>query len=250
MDLVLDIGNFRLKGAIFEEDNLKTPFRIPLDLSILKKGLEGKKFERILISSVNSPFAAQVKILFSELGLPFPLLDFSSVKVNLKVEEPEQVGQDRIANVYGALHHFPQNDCIVVDIGTAVTFDFIGCGGDYLGGAIYPGVDIGAKALNAYTDLLPLVEIERPESPIGKTTKAHLQIGLYWGLLGAIERIIFEMRSVKENPSTIQVIATGGGIETLGEQFSQDLSDLVDLIDPMLTLVGIHEILKEKHDVR
>lgn len=248
MDLVLDIGNFRLKGAFFEGDQVVDPFSSPPEMETLEGMLASRPIERTLISSVNHPVEMEVKALFEKRGLPFQLLDVANVGVKLKVEEPKAVGQDRIANVYGALYHFPQNDCIVVDLGTAVTFDYVGCDGSYLGGAIYPGMDIGAKALDEYTHLLPLVEPKRPPFPVAKTTESHIQSGLYWGLLGAIERITDEMRASSPNPSEVMVLATGGGIGKISpEEFAQDLSDLVDRIDPSLTLIGLHEILKEKN---
>lgn len=247
MDLVLDIGNFRLKGAFFEGDRIVSQFGLPYDMDALKGVLSAYKSDATLISSVNQTAEAQVRELFASLNIPFNLLDFSNVKVKLDVDEPEQVGHDRIANVYGALFHFPSNDCIVIDLGSAVTFDYVGCNGHYLGGAIYPGVDIGAKALAQYTQLLPEVEIEKPPEPVAKTTKTHIQSGLYWGLLGAIERIVFEMQDLSPTPSDVKVIATGGFLRREHiEEFPQDLGDLVDLIDPALTLIGLHEIMKEK----
>lgn len=247
MDLVLDIGNFRVKGAFFDGDRVVSQFSVPYDSAVLKGILTSYKSEATLISSVNLAGQTQVKELFDALNIPFNLLDFSKVGVKLDVEEPEQVGHDRIANVYGALFRFPQNDCIVVDLGTAVTFDYVGCDGSYKGGAIYPGIDIGAKALHQYTSLLPEVELEKPPFPVAKTTKTHIQSGLYWGLLGAIERITFEMRSLSASPSDVKVIATGGFLNRNNlEQFPQDVGDLVDLIDPSLTLIGLHEMMKEK----
>lgn len=247
MDLVLDLGNYRLKGAFFQEDQVVDSFVLPPEKDLLRKVLIQRKADAILLSSVHSNFEKEICQVLEEMKLPYQTLDFSSVKVQLDVDEPEQVGPDRIANVYGALYHFPHNDCIVVDLGTAVTFDYVVCSGKYLGGAIYPGADLGAKALAEYTDKLPQVEVTKPLFATAKTTKTHIQSGLYWGLLGAIERITFEMRSSSENPSNVKVLATGGLLRTLGpENFAQDLSDLVDLIDPQLTLIGIHEIMKEK----
>lgn len=245
MDLVLDIGNFRVKGAFFEGDRVVSQFSVPYDMTVLKGILSAYKSDTTLVSSVNRTGEAQIKDLFIELNIPFNLLDFSKLAVKLEVDEPEQLGHDRIANVYGALYHFPQNDCIVVDLGTAATFDYVGCNGSYLGGAIYPGVDIGAKALSQYTSLLPEVEMEKPPSPVAKTTKTHIQSGLYYGLLGAVERITFEMRALSPSPSDVRVIATGGFLRRI-EEFAQDLGDIVDLIDPALTLIGLHEIMKEK----
>ncbi len=247
MDLILDIGNFRVKGALFEEERVVDLFSIPPEMERLRDLLSRAPITNTLISSVNKSVEEDTQTLFSSLNIPFNLLDFSSLKVRLDVDEPEQVGHDRIANIYGALFHFPYNDCIVVDIGTAVTFDYIGSNGSYLGGAIYPGIDIGAQALHEYTSLLPKVEAVKPPSPVAKTTETHIQSGLYWGLLGAIERIAFEMRTLSKTPSDVKIIATGGAIKNPNlPDLSRELSDLVDLIDPALTLVGIHEIMKEK----
>lgn len=243
MDLVLDIGNFRVKGAFFDGDQVIESFVIRPEKEHLEKALEGKRADDVLISSVNTEIEPMVREVLASQGFSYNVLDFSTGKVVLDVDEPESVGHDRIANVYGALFHFPQNDCIVVDLGTAVTFDYAGCDGRYLGGAIYPGMDIGAKALAQYTSKLPEVKTIKPPVPIAKTTETHIQSGLYWGLLGAIERITFEMRSTSQNPSNVKIIATGGLLKEIN---IEDLSDLIDLIEPQLTLIGIHEIMKEK----
>ena len=250
MDVVLNIGNFRIKGAFFDGSRLKDFFSIPLEIETLKRILSGYQIDEILISSVNTPIEKKVVSLLETLHLKFSLLDYSTLKVKLEVDEPQQLGHDRIANVYGALFHFPQNDCIVVDLGTAVTFDYIGCNGSYLGGAIYPGVDIGAQALADYTDRLPLVEVEKPPYPIAKTTKTHIQSGLYWGLIRSGRENYFQMRQSSSSPSDVKIIGTGGLLsKTGGESFTQDLTDIVDIIDPVLTLIGLHEIMKEKKHV-
>lgn len=247
MDLVLDIGNFRLKGAFFEGDHIVDSFVIQPDIEQLNTVFNNRVANRCMISSSNSALHSAVEGLLREYDIAYSFLDYRQVKVKLDVDEPEQVGPDRIANVYGALFHFPQNDCIVVDLGTAITFDYIGCDGRYLGGAIYPGIDIGAKALDMYTEKLPEVKIEKPPFPLAKTTVTHIQSGLYYGLLGAIERITFELRKSSPSPSDVKIIACGGLLRQLGpESFSEDVSELVDLIDPQLTLIGIHEIMKEK----
>lgn len=247
MDLVLDIGKFRVKGAFFEADRIDRFFVLPLDMALLSTTLASRGMEKAIVSSTNPSYDAQVKTLLTSLGVAYHPIDFSTVKIALSVEEPQLLGHDRIANVYGALFRFPQNDCIVVDLGKAVTFDYVGSTGSYLGGAIYPGVDLGMEALAQYTEKVAKVAIEYPEEAVGKTTKGQVQSGLYWGLLGAIERIVSEMRQNSPSPSDVKIIATGGAILSLSpEKFTKDLSDLVDLIDPALTLIGIHEIMKEQ----
>lgn len=244
MDLVLDIGNSRIKGGFFQEKTLVESFAVP---SASKEQwishFERHALERTLISSVNAQAEEMMKDYLGQKKIGYQLLHYQDVKMALDVDEPEQLGHDRIANAYGALAHFPINDCIIVDIGTAITVDFVAKEGHYLGGMIYIGPSLCAKALADYTDKLPLVDFEKPETVLAKTTKTHLQSGIYYGQLGAIERMIAEIRSNVPSPSSVKVIATGGA--TLSEVFKEDLKELVDVINPHLTLIGLHEILEE-----
>jgi type III pantothenate kinase len=238
MNLVIDIGNSRIKAAFFLEGKMESRFGGSLDE--FKKFIGGKKPERILASSVNGEMAKEVEKTLA--GIEW--LKVEEFEKRLDVEDKKEVGADRIANIYGALYHFPSNDCIVVDIGTAVTFDYVTKDGNYLGGAIYPGMGISAKGLAEETHALPEVRIVKPESAMGKTTVGHIQSGVYFGMLGAVERIVAELKLTQESPSSVMVLATGGMTEQ--QEFREDLSDFVDCVDPHLTLVGLNEILTER----
>ncbi len=245
-DLVIDIGNSRIKAALFQEDRLVGTRSVNTDAfssEVLDQWINGKPIDHLLISSVNQKAENLLKEALEIRKQAYTILDFSTVKMRLDVDEPEALGHDRIANAYGALSHFPINDCIIIDIGTAVTADLVTKDGSYAGGMIYPGPALSAKALADYTDKLPLATVTKPDSPLGKTTMAHLQSGIYYGLLGAVERLIAELRLTAPSPSSIKVLATGGFTTTEG--IAEDLTELVDLIDPNLTLVGLHEIQKE-----
>jgi type III pantothenate kinase len=254
-NLVIDIGNSRIKLGIFRDDQLESAHAVAISSfsrEILHALIKGKEIQHTLISSVNRPAEENVVQAISVLQLPYSRLDFSKIALKLDVEEPRAVGHDRIANAYGALKVFPTADCIVIDIGTALTADYISKEGAYLGGMIYPGPTLCAKALADYTDKLPLVTVFKPDSPLGKTTEAHLQSGIYYGLLGAIERLIAELRTTASSPSSVKVLATGGAIaiEDTGIggskiAFVEDLKELVDFINPHLTLIGLNEIQKE-----
>jgi type III pantothenate kinase len=234
MNLVIDIGNTRIKGAYFEGDRLVEVF----------EGLEFGKYpvQKTLVASVDSGKNESVFEALKKLGIAYTLLDVKAFAPMLDVIDKNEVGADRIANMYGALTHFPLNDCVIVDIGTAVTFDFVQKEGRYLGGAIYPGAGMSAESLHTKTHALPHVKIEHPLSVLGKTTEEHIQIGIMYGMLGAIERIVYEMRHL--SPGS-QVIATGG-MTMNDEWFANELEDFVDLIDPNLTLIGLKEILKDR----
>ena len=244
MDLVLDIGNSRIKGGLFNGNELVEFFGFDTNDSLVRF-VEGKSINHVLIASVNTKAEGPVRSYLQEKKIDFHFLDNAKVKLILDVDEPEALGHDRIANAYGALARFPLNDCIVVDIGTAITVDFIVKEGRYLGGMIYPGAGLCAKALNDYTDKLPLVAPKKPGSALAKTTETHLQAGIYYGQLGAIERMIDELRVTALSPSSVKVIATGGATMIDKTELIEDLKDLADIIDPHLTLCGLREIHEE-----
>lgn len=243
--LVLDIGNSFIKGGLFKDKTLLESFSMPHSLvqEKLMSHIQGKKVSHSLISSVNSQAEKAVTDCLQKQKISYIFLDYKQLKLVLEVDEPDQLGHDRIANAYGALTLFPLNDCIVMDIGTAITADYIAKEGKYLGGMIYPGAELCAKALAEYTDRLPLVQVQKPESALAKTTQSHLQSGIYYGQLGALERMIDALKLTAFSPSSIKVIATGGG--TRNADLIDDLKELVDHIDSHLTLVGLHEILIE-----
>lgn len=255
LDLVIDIGNTRIKGGIFEEKKLVDSFAFSsekVETELLMQHLQGKPIKNVLISSVNAKAEDPIKYYLQQQKIDFILLDYSKIKLVLDVDEPEALGHDRIANAYGALARFPINDCIVVDIGTAITVDYVAKEGRYTGGMIYVGAMLCARALSQYTDKLPLIQPKKPDSPLAKTTETHLQSGIYYGQLGAIERMIDELRQTSLAPSSIKVIATGGATQINDKDVSfekvsliEDLKELVDYIDPHLTLLGLREILYE-----
>lgn len=251
LDLVIDIGNSHIKGAIFQENALVSAFIHPSSSFSTKNfsiSLQEKEIQNCLVASVNAAAEKEIIAALQALHIPFQMLDAKKLKIVLDVEEKEEVGADRIANCYGSLFHFPTNDCIIIDIGTSITFDFITKSGHYTGGAIYPGFDISAKALAEHTDRLPYVSIAKPASALGKTTETHIQSGIYYGLLGAVERIIAELKNTHPSPSSVKVLVTGGPTHPtnpLSQNLKEDLEEFIDLTDPYLTLVGLHEILKE-----
>ncbi|MBS0603626.1 MAG: type III pantothenate kinase [Verrucomicrobia bacterium] len=255
LDLVLDIGNSLIKGGLFNDKTLVDEFALashPMPKDQLMRHIGGKPIKNVLVSSVNSKAEEPIRNSLEQQNIPYTFLDFAKLKLILDVDEPEQLGHDRIANAYGALARAPLNDCIVVDIGTAITVDFIAKEGRYLGGMIYLGAGLCAKALSDYTDKLPLVSFKKPSSALAKTTETHLQGGIYYGQLGAIERMIAELQMTALSPSSVKVIATGGATRIDDTnvcadkvEFIDDLKELVDFIDPHLTLVGLHEILTE-----
>lgn len=248
MHLVLDIGNSRVKGAFFQESAIVDVFAIslhPFSPEDLMTRLQNKKVTRALIASVNNNAEPAIEDVLKRSSIPFWKPSVLDTNMILEVEEKEAVGIDRIANCYGALSQFPQNDCVVIDVGTAATCDLVSKKGQYLGGMIYPGPEMSLSALAKETALLPSVPFAKPSSVLGGTTKTHIQNGIYFGLLGALERIVAELRNALPSPSSAMVIATGGAFAHCPE-LEQEGQDFIDRFVPYLTLVGLHEILQEK----
>jgi type III pantothenate kinase len=164
-----------------------------------------------------------------------PFVLQAGVKTGLKVRyrNPGEVGSDRIAGAIAAAQLHPARDLIVVDCGTATTFDVITAAGDYLGGAILPGLGVSADALASHTAKLPRVEIARPETALGRTTVESIQSGLYHGHVGAIRHLVAELRREAFAGAEPRVIGTGG----VARMFAGER--LFDEIVPELVLWGL-----------
>ncbi|HEY5995961.1 MAG TPA: type III pantothenate kinase, partial [Candidatus Deferrimicrobiaceae bacterium] len=152
----------------------------------------------------------------------------------IKMDNPKEVGADRIVNAVAA-HARHRKACIVVDFGTATTFDYIAANGDYMGGVIAPGAGISAEALFREASKLPRVEIAKPATVVGKNTVAAMQSGMFYGYVALIDGIIDRMR--KELKLDPIVIATGGLARTIAAESSK-----IHVIDENLTLEGLRII--------
>lgn len=151
--------------------------------------------------------------------------------VPIKVENPREVGADRIVNVAGAWDLFRES-LLVVDFGTATTFDVVGEGGAYLGGAIAPGLETSLEALVRRTAKLRQVEISAPERATGRTTEQAMQAGLFYGYAGLVEGLVNRLKS--ENPGLSRVVATGGLAPVL-----KPAIPAIDKVEEALTLHGL-----------
>jgi len=199
-------------------------------------GLDWSQITGIALSSVVPPITPA----FVELGRRYlkhdPLIVTHQIKTGVKIliDYPAEIGADRILNALGArtIHGTP---CIVVDFGTATTFDAISREGDYLGGAIAPGLGIAAEALFSRTAKLPRIELTAPPAAIGRNTVHAMQSGLVLGYVGLIEGLVARIRT--ELGGRAKVVATGGMAHILAE-----LTPAIEAVDPMLTLEGLRMI--------
>lgn len=261
VDLVLDVGNTTVGGAFFQNDMILETFHLSsthLKEKDLDARVKNKKIEHVMIGSDHVASGLICLRYFQEKKIPIFELTHEDLSIILDVDQVKEVGADRIANTYGGLYAHPNQDLIIVDMGTALVFDVVARERRFLGGAIAPGLHISAKALSEYTDKLPYVEIAKPKSCLSKSTIGNIQSGVYYGLIGTIEKIVQEIKTIHFGQGNALVIATGAlaGLSDfepdtsllaqLRKDLEQDLKKTIDYFEPDLTFFGLHERLKEK----
>lgn len=236
MQLVVDCGSQEIKAGLFEEDRLVHSFNGKHPEQLLEL-LKDKKIEKGLIAGDST--SQEMATLLSTQGFPCRVLETKDFG-KLATDETLQLLQPvRIANIYGALSHFPSNDCVIVDLGATIRFDYVTKQGVYQGGAVFPDFEAVFHEL----EKTPFPDLGGPVESIGKDKLAQAKSGCYFGVLGAVERIVAELRLSSEAPSNVMSIATGG--PTRFPEIQKDLQDFIDIVDPQLTLIGLNQILKE-----
>jgi type III pantothenate kinase len=250
MLLCLDIGNSQIHGGVFDDAVLRLQFRKtthPLGatdefgmflLTVLREnGVDPRTVTRVAICSVVPPALYPVRSACLKYFRVEPFVLQAGVKTGLKVKyrNPHEVGSDRIAGAVAAVLRRPATDLIVVDCGTATTFDVVTAAGDYLGGAIMPGIGISVDTLAGKTAKLPTIEIARPGPVLGRSTVESIQSGVYHGHVGAIRQLVAELAREAFAGRRPAVIGTGGFARLLEPE------QLFDEIVPELVLLGLRQ---------
>lgn len=232
--LLIDNSNTRTKFTIGTADGLEPWLeRVPtseISPSVLDTTLAGQQFDAVMLCSVVPEKAAIMAAYFSDK--PFQQLScHSKLGIRIDYPKPEQIGADRLANAVGvqALFSCP---AIVIDFGTAVTFDVIGANATYLGGVIAPGLASMTDYLSRRTALLPKITLTEPESAIGKSTIEAMHVGAVFGYRGLIKEIIQNISA--EMDQTPVIVATGGDAQLIADKLPE-----IAHVSPTLTLEGI-----------
>ncbi|MDO6676721.1 type III pantothenate kinase [Tenacibaculum sp. 1B UA] len=236
MCLIIDVGNTRVKVAVFEIDTVKEVFVFEKAkiISELKKITSRFSVSNSIISSVAN-FTEKEKQKIVELLNPVFLDSNTKVPFKNLYKTPKTLGVDRIALASAAINKFPNKNVLVLDAGTCITYDFITNEGKYLGGAISPGVAMRYKALHTFTSKLPLLEMEEVENFIGVDTKSSIHSGVINGVSNEIDGIIAQYQ--KKYPD-LTVVLTGGDTYFLSKQLKS-----VIFAHPNFVLEGLHTIL-------
>jgi type III pantothenate kinase len=249
MLLCLDIGNTQIHGGVFDGGRLRAQFRktthplasadelgVFIPAVLRENSLDPKAIKRVALCSVVPAAVHSIRGVCGKYFGCQPFILQAGAKTGLKVRyrNPHEVGADRIANAIAATRRHPGRDLLVIDCGTATTFDVVTAAGEYLGGAILPGVGISAEMLASRTARLPSVEIARPEVALGRTTVESIQSGLFHGHVGAM-RHLTTVLSREAFAGPLPYLIGAGGFAPL---FSAE--GVFDEILPELALWGLY----------
>ena len=249
MNFVVDIGNSNTVIGLYKEEILVKRWRIATDRNLTVDDIASKihslmTFSKIEISDISFCIISSVVPTWNHVWERFAI-EFLDIKpmflkhssnsgISLKIDNPSEVGADRIANAAAAASFF-KGGSFIIDSGTAITLDIVTPQREYIGGAIMPGIMISMEAMSLRTAKLPRFELDRPKKAIGKTTLQGLQSGVFFGFVGMIDRVIEE--SLKEIDFKPEIVATGGlaGAITSSSKFISEF-------DRDLTLKGLNII--------
>ncbi|WP_438348291.1 type III pantothenate kinase [Paenibacillus sp. FA6] len=250
MILVVDIGNTNIVLGIYKDRELAHHFRLSTarqstvdEFGVLiynlfrMSDISINDIEGVIISSVVPPLVNVFEDMCQKFIHITPLVVGPGIKtgLNLRYENPREVGADRIVTAVAAVSKY-KAPLVVVDFGTATTFDCIDREGNYLGGAIVPGIGIATEALYQRASKLPRIELEKPKKVIGRNTIHAMQSGIIFGYAGQVDGII-ERIKIEMGEPTLKVIATGGMAELVASE-----TKTIDVVESMLTLEGLRLI--------
>jgi len=244
--VLVDVGNTNTVFGLYQGDEMVDSFRTSTDKErtadeygsfllplFARRGIDPASAEAVVISSVVPPLHHTLDHLARRYFGKKPLFIEPGVRTGMPIryDNPTEVGADRIVNAVAAREVYG-TPVIVVDFGTATTFDLVNAAGEYTGGIIAPGIMISAEALFARASRLYRVDVRKPAELIGKNTAGAMQAGIYYGYVGLVDGIL--ERLLAEMPDVKTVVATGGQADLIASG-----SKYIRQVDPMLTLIGL-----------
>ncbi|MCM1546637.1 MAG: type III pantothenate kinase [Clostridiales bacterium] len=258
MIICLDVGNTNIKFAVYDGGELKLSFRVATEhkktsdeyggqlLSILaNNSISPSDIGGGIISSVVPPLDYTLERMCKTYLKITPLMLGAGLKtgMNLRVDNAREVGADRVVNNVAAVRKYGA-PCIVIDFGTATTFNVINEKGEFIGGVIAPGIKGSLDSLVNGTAKLPRVEIERPEKVIGTNTVTNMQSGIVYGFAGLVEYIVKKIKR-EMKCDKVTTVATGGFSEVIAKEIS-----CIDRVDKLLTLEGLRYLYTINQEVK
>jgi len=261
MLLAIDVGNTNIVLGVFDGDALVQSWRLQTlrertsdELGLLFEGLfthdkiEKKSVHGVILGSVVPPLTGTIQTMVTRyFGVPSLTIEPGlNTGMPILYENPAEVGADRIVNSVGAWERFGRTKArpmIVVDFGTATTLDAISAKGEYLGGAICPGVQISADALFQRAARLPRIDVRKPPRIVGRTTVGAMESGLFFGYVGMVEGLVKRMS--QELGGNAICVATGGLADVIAPEIPQ-----IEHVDPDLTLHGLRLVWKRNNGDR
>ncbi len=252
MFLAIDCGNTNTVFALYDYSNKKLKllnlwrtnsdikrtsddYYVWLNQAFSILNLKIGQIKGICIASVVPEVLLNIKIMIKKyLKIKTLIVGEDNIKLNINIENPKEAGADRVVNAYAA-HILNYSPAIVIDFGTATTFDIVGKNGSYDGGIIAPGINLSLEALYSATSRLPKIAIrqlnDEKNTLIGRNTIAAIESGVYWGYVCMIEGLIFKLKKIYKNS---KILATGG----LSSIFIKNIST-IDLVEKDLTILGL-----------
>lgn len=252
MILVIDVGNTNIVLGLYQERTLLHHWRVSTNRSATvdeygmqlhslfqHSGISFSQVEGVIISSVVPPLMNAMENLCLHYLKRAPFIVGPGIKtgLNVRVDNPKEVGADRIVNAVAALELYGA-PCIIVDFGTATTYDYIDPSQQLVGCAIAPGIGISTEALYQKAAKLPRIELVKPKSVVGRNTVAAMQAGIIYGYVGQVDGIV--ERVIQEFNVNPTVIATGGLAELISSE-----SRTIQVVNPLLTLQGLQMIYEK-----
>lgn len=242
----IDIGNTTINLGMFDRERLVATWRLTTGIDrsadeygfllytlLQREHLPPGQVEGAVLCSVVPPLASIFQEVCQKYLTTSPLLVEPGIRTGMRIhmDNPKEVGPDRIVNAVAARHLYGE-PVVVIDFGTATTFDVVSREGDYLGGAIAPGIGISTEALFSRTAMLPRIELVRPRHAIGKNTVSAMQSGIIHGYCGLVQNILSHL--VEELEDEARVVATGGYAHLVAKDMPQ-----IELVNLDLSLVGL-----------